>query len=217
VTAVTTWLDFIPDLIGGLGVSVRLTGVVLLLGLPLGLLLAVLTDSSSRVVRGITLAVVELGRGLPVLVLLLLIYRGAPQLDQTPGAMPSAIAAFSWSTGAYAAEIVRASLGSVPPGQMEAADALSLRRWDAFRCIVLPQAARLSIPPLMSLSIIVFQLTSLASVITVPEVMHDAYYTGSITFQYLPVFVAAAFLYAVITIPASALVARLERRLSAHL
>jgi polar amino acid transport system permease protein len=211
------WTEYVPELAGGLGVALKLTAISLLLGYPLGLLLVLTTDSSSKPLRGIGFVIVEFGRGIPLLVLLLIVYQGLPQVELTPTAMISAIAAFTWSAAAYSTEIIRASLAAVPRGQSEAADAAGMSDRDRFRFIIFPQAARLAIPPLMNLAVQWFQFSSLAYVITVPEIMQAAYFQGTVTFDYLSVFIAAAFIYAAVTIPTSALVTRLEARLGRHL
>ena len=212
-----TWFGYVGELLPGLVAALKLTGLSLCLGLPLALVLALLVDSRLRVVRWFTIGFVEVGRGLPLLVLLYIFYQGLPQINIVPSALPSATWAFTWSAAAYATEIIRSSLRSVPRGQTEAGSSLGLSERDRFRYILLPQASRIAIPPLMGLSIIMFQLTSLAYVITYSEVMQAAYFLGTTTFQYLPVFLAAAFVYAIITIPASALVTSIEKRLSKHL
>lgn len=211
------WTQYIPTLLEGLGVALKLTAIVLVLGYLLGLLLAQATGSRHTPIRASALTVVELGRGAPLLVLLFIVYQGLPQIQLTPTAFVSAIAAFTWSAGAYSAEIIRASLGAVPAGQREAATAAGMNDRDAFRFIVGPQAFRLAIPPLMNLAIQFFQFTSLAYVITVPEIMQAAYFEATVTFDYFSVFVAAGFIYAAITIPCTAAVSRLERRMSRHL
>ena len=211
------WTQYVPDLVDGLGVALKLTAIVLVLGYLLGLLLAQTTASSNRIVRVVALAIVEVGRGAPLLVLLYIVYQGLPQFSLTPSALISAIAAFTWSAGAYSAEIIRASLGAVPAGQREAAAAAGMGDRDAFRFIVGPQAFRLAIPPLMNLAVQFFQFTSLAYVVTVPEIMQAAYFKATVTFDYFSVFVAAGFIYAAVTIPCSFLVSRLERRMSRHL
>jgi polar amino acid transport system permease protein len=162
------------------------------------------------------LVLVEVGRGLPLLVLLYLFYQGLPQLSVVLSALASAVWAFTWSAAAYATEIIRSSLRSVGSGQREAANAIGLDDQDQFRFVILPQAARIAIPPLLGLAIIMFQLTSLAYVIAYSEVMQSAYFLGTKTFNYFPVFLAAAAVYASVTIPASALVTGIERRLSRH-
>ncbi|MBT4948951.1 MAG: amino acid ABC transporter permease [Actinobacteria bacterium] len=212
-----TWFGYVGELLPGLVAALKLTGISLGLGLPLALVLALLVDSRLRVVRWVTIGFVEVGRGLPLLVLLYIFYQGLPQINIVPSALASATWAFTWSAAAYATEIIRSSLRSVPRGQTEAGSSLGLSERDRFRYILLPQASRIAIPPLMGLSIIMFQLTSLAYVITYSEVMQAAYFLGTTTFQYLPVFLAAAFVYAIITIPASALVTSIEKRLSKHL
>ena len=211
-----TWFEYVAELLPGVLKALELTGISLALGYPLALVFALLIDAAPKPISWVVVAVVEVGRGLPLLVLLYLFYQGLPQLSVVPDAMTAAIWAFTWSTASYATEIVRSSIGSVPTGQIEAADSVGLEQFDRFRFIVLPQAARIAIPPLMGLAIIMFQLTSLAYVITISEVMQLAYFLGTKTFNYLPVFLAAAAIYAAVTIPASALVASIERRLSRH-
>jgi polar amino acid transport system permease protein len=211
------WAQYLPTVVRGLPVALELTAISLVLGYPLGLVLAMAISHKSRLAQGAALVVVEVGRGLPLLILLYLVYAGLPQLKVTPSAIVAASAAFTWSAAAYSTEILRASLGGVPPGQIEAAAATGMDDRDTFRFVVLPQAARLAVPPLMNLAIIMFQATSLAFVVTVPEIMQRAYYAGTVSFDYLNVFVAAAIIYAAITIPSSILVGRLEVRLGRHL
>lgn len=214
---VLQWTEYFPSVAQGLPIALELTAISLLLGFPLGLLLAVAVSSKFWLVRGAALVLVEVGRGLPLLILLYLVYAGFPQLGLTPTAIVAASSAFTWSAAAYSTEILRASLGSIPPGQGEAAAAVGMSDQDSFRFVVLPQAVRLALPPLMNLAIIMFQATSLAFVVTVPEIMQRAYFVGTVSFDYLNVFVAAAILYSVITIPSSILVGLLEKRLGRHL
>lgn len=211
-----TWWGYVLELLPGVATALELTGISLAFGFPLALLCAGLIDNAPKPVSWVVVAVVEVGRGVPLLVLLYLFYQGLPQLSVVPSAMTAAIWAFTWSTASYATEIMRSALQSVPEGQLEAAHSVGLERRDRFVFIVLPQAARIAIPPLMGLAIIMFQLTSLAYVITVSEVMQMAYFLGTKTFNYLPVFLAAAAIYAAVTIPASAAVSLIERRLSRH-
>lgn len=211
-----TWIGYVIELLPGLETALQLTGIALVLGYPLALVFALLLDSRFRALRWMTLLFVELGRGIPLLVLLYIFYQGLPQISIVPSAFTAAIWAFTWSTAGYATEIIRSALHSVPSGQLEAADAVGLSEGDRFRFVLIPQAARIAIPPLLGLAIIMFQLSSLAYVITVSEVMQSAYFLGTKTFNYLPVFLAAAAVYAAITIPASAAVASIERRLGRH-
>lgn len=211
-----TWLGYAAELLPGLGVAMQLTGISLALGFPLALIFAVAIDSLPKPLNWIVVGVVEIGRGVPLLVLLYIFYQGLPQIDIVPSAMVAAVSAFTWSTASYATETIRSSIQSVPNGQSEAASAAGLSGMDSFRFVIAPQAARIAIPPLMGLAIIMFQLSSLAYVITISEVMQSAYFLGTKTFNYLPVFLAAAAIYASITIPASAFVTAVEKRLAKH-
>lgn len=211
-----TWIGYAQQLLPGLWRALQLTAVALVLGYPLAFVLALLVDSKVRIIRWVALVVVELGRGIPLLVLLYIFYQGLPQIAIVPSAFVAAVWAFTWSTAGYATEIIRSSLSSVPGGQTEAASAIGLSDRDRFRFVVVPQAARIALPPLLGLAIIMFQLTSLAYVIAYSEVMQAAYFLGTKTFNYLAVFLAAAAVYAAVTIPASALVSSIERRLARH-
>jgi polar amino acid transport system permease protein len=210
------WGQDLPDLLHGLGVALELTGLSLLIGFPGGLLTALLVSSRRRLARLVGLTIVEIGRGLPLLVLLYIVYQGLPQINLSLTNFVSAVAAFAWSTAAYSSEMFRASLNALPKGQTEAALASGMGQVDTFRFVLLPQALRIAIPPLLNLAVQIFQATSLAYVITVPEIMQHAYFIGTVSFLYLNVFLLAGLLYAAVTLPSSALIARLERRLSRH-
>jgi polar amino acid transport system permease protein len=210
------WGGDLPDLLHGLVVALELTGLSLLIGFPGGLLTALMVSSRNRAAGLLGLAIVEVGRGLPLLVLLYIVYQGLPQVHLSLTNFLSAVAAFAWSTAAYSSEMFRASLNALPKGQREAALATGMGQVDTFRFVLLPQALRIAIPPLLNLAVQIFQATSLAYVITVPEIMQHAYFIGTVSFLYLNVFLLAGLLYAAVTLPSSALIARLERRLSRH-
>lgn len=205
------------ELFEGLLNSILLTVASLAIGYPLAVVLAVCVMAPSRWVRRTGLVIVEIGRGLPLLVLLQLIYFGLPDAGLTLGVTAAAVAGLAFQTAAYGSEIMRASLEAVPQGQHEAASAAGLSAAASFWTIVLPQGIRIAIPPMLSIGLTVFLATSLAFVITAPELMSKAYGYGSSTFQYLEVFVLAGLMYAAIALPASAAVALLERRLGRHL
>ena len=207
------WPRYIPDLLPGLGIALLLTLFACAIGYPIGLLLALATDTKIAVLRYAVLTIVEVGRGLPILVLLYLVYQGLPQVDIVLDALPSAVLVLTWSSAAYSAEMIRASIASVPRGQFEASLAVSLSQRDLYLYIVLPQASRIAIPPLVNLTITMFHATSLTTVITVAEIMHAAYFHGSITFQYMTVYFAAAVVYAAIAIPGALFAGWLERRI----
>jgi polar amino acid transport system permease protein len=211
------WGQDLPELLRGLSVALQLTGLALVLGFPGGLLTALLVSRRNRLAKLAGLVIVEVGRGLPLLVLLYLVYQGLPQIHLSLTNFLSAVAAFAWSTAAYSSEMFRASLNALPNGQREAALASGMGQVDTFRFVLLPQALRIAIPPLLNLAVQIFQATALAYVITVPEIMQHAYFLGTVSFLYLNVFLLAGVLYAAVTLPSSALIAFLERRLSRHI
>ena len=210
------WAEWLGDLGPGLVVSIELTALCLLLGMPFGLLLALMIESSNRALQGVAFLAVEIGRGAPALVLLYLLYFGLPESGIALGAFFTAVFSLAWTTGAYASELFRAGIGAVPRGQREAATTCGLTGWTGFRHIILPQALRISTPPLASLAITIFQGSSLAFVIAVPELMSEAYALGASTFQYLSIFCLTAVMYGVVTLTALGFVRLLERRLNRH-
>lgn len=210
------WSNSFPVLLRGYWISLQVTGASLILGIPLGLLLALAVQSRRRAVRMPALVVVEVGRGAPLLVLLQFVYFGLPSVGLTLSGFISAALAFAWCTGAYTSEIIRAGLEAVPHGQKEAAEALGFRRSDALRFVILPQGLRVSIPALLGFSILMLQASSLCFAISLPELLSKAYQIGLSTFRYMPLLVLAAALYAAVCIPATLVVGVLERRMGRH-
>ncbi|MFC0805243.1 amino acid ABC transporter permease [Ensifer sp. P24N7] len=206
---VSSWL---PDLLGGLSISLQVTALSLLIGIPFGLVLALGVLAKSRMVKSLSLFLVEIGRGAPALVLLQFIYFGLPTTGLTLGSYAAAVIALAWNTGAYTSEIIRASLQSVAHGQREAAAALGLNRLDELRYVLLPQGLRVALPALLGFSILIFQGTSLCFTIALPELVSRAYEIGSTTFRYFPALLSAGALYASISIPAALLVNHVEKR-----
>ncbi len=206
---IVTWA---PDLLSGFSVSLGVTALSLLFGIPLGLVLALGVTAQSQAIRWPALFLVEVGRGAPALVLLQFIYFGLPAAGFTIESVPAAVLALAWNTGAYTSEIIRASLLSIAHGQREAAEALGFSRIDELRFVLLPQALRVALPPLLGFSILIFQGTSLCFTIALPELVSHAYEIGSTTFRYLPALLCAGVLYACVSIPAALLVGHIERR-----
>ncbi|MCW2500317.1 MAG: amino acid transporter [Frankiales bacterium] len=199
------WQNFLPDFLPGLWVTVKLTVSSLCVGLPLGVLLATGTTARGRAVRWVALTLVELGRGAPGLIVLYLVYYGLPQVGLTLENFLAATVALGISTGAYTSEIIRAGLNAVPRGQREAARALGLSPFKELRLVVLPQALRIVIPPLVGFAIVLYQGTSLAFAISTPELLSRAYNAASISFQYTAALTLAGVMYAVLSLTAVAL------------
>jgi polar amino acid transport system permease protein len=206
------WPEWIDELLGGLFTSVKLTIAILAVGLPAGLLLALGVSSSARPVRWLAVVIVEIARGVPALVLIYLVYFGLPQADLTLSAFAAGTAALGFTLAGYTSEVFRAGIAAVPAGQREAARAIGLSHAKELRFVVLPQALRISVPPILGYAILFFQATSLCFAIAVPELLSRAYTIGSSTFRYLSVLLLAGLMFAAVCIPASQLVDSLERR-----
>jgi polar amino acid transport system permease protein len=211
------WSHYYPNLLSGLWISVRLAGLSLLIGMPCGLLLALGASSKNRTLRIGTITLVEIGRGTPALVVLQLVYFGLPSAHLTLSSFIAGALALALTTAAYTSEILRGGLQAVPAGEVEAASALGMGQWDTLRFIVIPQGVRVAIPALMGFAILIFQATSLAYTIALPELLSQAYSTGSATFRYMSILALAGLLYAAVTIPASWLSERAEKRQGRHL
>jgi polar amino acid transport system permease protein len=170
--------------------------------------------SKNRLVNAMGLVIVEIGRGMPALVILYLVYYGLPRFGVSLTNIASVIIALSWNYSCYCSEIIRAGIQSVPSGQLEAGQALGLDPRITFLRIIVPQGLKSTIPGLMGQSILAFQDTSLAYTIAVPELMKQAYSLGGESFQYLRVFVLAGLLYAAVTLPSTWITMWAERRIN---
>lgn len=216
MTWLTEWADYLPQMMSGLSVSLMIAGVSILFGYPLGLVLSLMVSAKNFAVRTLALAVVEIGRGAPALVVLYLVYYGLPKFGIAFESITAACLALTWNAAAYSSEIMRAGLQSVPRGQIEASSALGLANRDSFFRIILPQGMRSAVPGLMGVGIQVFQGTSLAYGIAVPELMKTAYNIGSEDFNYLQIFALAGLCYAVISMPATWITVFFEKRMARH-
>jgi polar amino acid transport system permease protein len=217
-----SWAEWLVDLIPGLGLSLGLTAALLAFGLPLGLAFAIGLSQKNRLIRMIAIALVEFARGVPALILLYLVYFGFPQFNFIIESFPAAALALGFSFAGYVSEVFKSGLEAVGKGQHEAATALGLSPWISFSKVILPQAVKIVIPPLLGWSINYFQATSLAFAIAVPELMSRAYVLATTNFTYLFVLSLAAVLYAVVSIPLAHFAERLSqgktlRRASANL
>lgn len=201
----------LPFLLNGLWITLLMTAVLAPLGLFLGLVLALASGLRHRALRGVVRAWVNIFRALPPLVLIIFVYSALPFLGIRLPALVAVAAALLLNCSAYYCEILRAGLGSVGPGQLEAARSTGLSHLQAMRYIVLPQAMKNVRPDLASNTIEVVKGTSLASIIGVHELLHMAGVARSVTYNASPIVLAAA-LYLLFLLPAVRLTGRLERR-----
>ncbi|QDE36024.1 amino acid ABC transporter permease [Microbacterium foliorum] len=206
-------VDYLPTLGEGLVVSLQLTALSVVFGYALGLVFALGVTSVRPWLRWPALVVVEIGRGIPALVVLYIVYFGLPALGVLFENFVAAVLGLTFTAAAYSSEVFRAGIQSVPRGQIEASSALGLPRLTSFVRIVLPQGMRSAIPALMGLAIMSFQATSLAYSISVNELMSRAYQMSNITFEYLTVYLITGLIYAAIAVPATWLSVFVEHRL----
>jgi polar amino acid transport system permease protein len=204
-----------PLLLRGLGTTAYLCALVIPLGLAGGLAVALLSLSRRRAVVWAAIVLVDLFRAAPPLVLLILLYSGLPFAGINLSPTVAVCLAFFCNTSSYFGEIYRAGIESVGRGQWEAARSTGLGAFQTIVYVVLPQAVRNVLPDLVSNTIEVVKLTSIASVVSFPELLYSADMARSLTFNSSPVVLAAA-MYIVILWPLVRLVSRLERRVAAH-
>jgi polar amino acid transport system permease protein len=196
-----------PYLLEGAWTTIWLSAVVMTLGLLLGLLAAVMNMSRSRVLQSIAGFYLWIMRGTPLLVQLIIIYIGIKL-----NVVQSALLGLSLNEGAYLSEIIRAGILSVPKGQFDAARALGMDYSTLMRVIVLPQAARVIIPPLGNNFNGLLKTTSVTSVISMEELLRRGQMLIQVEFRVLEIFIVAA-LYYLVMITAWGMV---QRRLEAH-
>jgi len=186
------------------------------LGLVIALGIALMRLSGVRVVSGIARVYISLVRGTPLLVQLFVIFYGLPSLGIKIDPWPSAIIAFAVNVGGYAAEVIRAAILSVPKGQWEAGHTIGMSRAQTLRRIILPQAARVSVPPLSNTFISLVKDTSLASLILVTELFKQAQKIAAFTSEFLLLYMEAAVIYWVICLVLSSGQNVIEKRLDRY-
>lgn len=191
----------------GLGLTLWLTAVVMVLGFALGTLLAVMRLSANPVLRNVSRGYTWLLRSTPILVQLLFWFNigalypqilGVKTVDLL-GPVTIAIIGLTLHEAAYAAEVVRGGILSVERGQIEAAESLGLGRWRRLRRIVLPQAMRSIVPPAGNMLIGTLKGTSIVSVIAVQDLLYSVQLVYHRTYQVVPLLLVATIWYTVVT------------------
>ncbi|SMH30827.1 amino acid ABC transporter membrane protein, PAAT family [Rathayibacter oskolensis] len=208
--------SFWPILSGGIVGTIPLALSSFVLGLALALAVALMRLSRVRVLSWIARFYVSVIRGTPLLVQLFVIFYGLPSLGIKIDPWPSAIIAFALNVGGYAAEVIRAAILSVPKGQWEAAHTIGMGRSLALRRIILPQAARVSVPPLSNTFISLVKDTSLASLILVTELFRQAQQIATASSEFMLLYLEAALIYWLICLVLSSGQGLLEKRLDRY-
>jgi polar amino acid transport system permease protein len=204
--------EVFPFLLRGLWTTIWLSLLVIPIGLVTGLALALLgTQTRHRWLRFSVVIYTDFFRSFPPLVLLILIYYGAPFLGLNLPKLAAVAIGFMLNNSSYFSEVFRAGIESVPSGQMEAARSTGLTRWQALRYVIVPQATRNVLPDLVGNGIEVIKLTTIASVVALPELLRVARDAQSLLYNPSPI-VLAALMYLALLWPLVRWLSRLEHK-----
>ncbi|MDX7763999.1 amino acid ABC transporter permease [Aeromonas caviae] len=206
--------SFWPLLSAGLIFTVPLTLITFVLGIVLGLSVALARLYGPAPLVMLVRFYVWLIRGTPLLVQLFLIFYGLPSVGIVLDAFTAAVIGFTLNVGAYSSEIIRATLAAIPKGQWEAAYSIGMNWPQVMWRVILPQAARIAVPPLSNTFISLVKDTSLAAAVTVPELFQAAQRLASVTYEPLILYIETALIYLMFSSVLSTLQDRLELRLA---
>ena len=210
------WSSLGPLFLGAIQGTIPLTLASFALGLMIALVIAVMRISPNKLASAVARVYISVIRGTPLLVQLFVIFYGLPAVGVKIDPWPSAIIAFSLNVGGYAAEIIRAAILSVPRGQWEAGHMIGMSRNQALVRIILPQAARVSVPPLSNTFISLVKDTSLASLILVTEMFRVAQQVAAFSQEFMLLYLEAALIYWVICLILSTAQTSVEKRLDRY-
>lgn len=223
---------FDKEIMAGLGRTLLLTALAMVIGLLVGMLLAIMRLSDNRVFQGASWAWIWFFRGVPPLVQLIFWYNLALLIPRVGVGVPFGPVFFSWDTNllitpfsaailglsltesAYAAEMIRGGIQAVAVGQTEAAASLGMTRAQALRRIILPQAFRILIPPIGNDTISMLKFTSLVSVLALPDLLYSAQMIYSRTYQTIPLLLVVTIWYLVLATVLTLIEHAIEHRLS---
>lgn len=204
--------SFLPLLEGAIQYTIPLTLISFTIGLILATLTALARISTVKFFQIIARIYVSIIRGTPLLVQLSILFYGLPTVGITLEPFTAAVLGFSLNVGAYASEVIRAAILSIPKGQWEAANTIGMSYSQSLKRIILPQASRVSIPPLSNTFISLVKDTSLASFILVTEMFRRAQEIAAFNYEFLLLYSQAGLLYWIFCFLLSLVQGRLENR-----
>jgi polar amino acid transport system permease protein len=211
--AVESFVTMLQFLLPGLGVTVSVTMIALVMGCCIGALMAVMRVYGGVVARNIALCYSMVVRAVPVVVIIFILYFVISEFIDLSPFMSGAVA-LGFASGAYQTEIFKGAILSIPTGQMVAARGIGMGRARAIRCIIMPQALRVAVPALINEVSLVLKDSSLVFVIGVPELLRRAQYASASTMEPLLAFGTAAFFYILMTFTLTKILETIERRFS---
>lgn len=204
--------SFFPILKAGIQFTIPLTIITFVLGLILAFLIALARLSNMKSINAVAKFYVWIFRGTPLLVQIFILFYGLPSMGITLDPFPAAVIAFTLNKGAYSSEIIRAAILSIPKGQWEAAFSIGMTKSQALRRIIIPQAIRVSLPPLGNSFISLVKDTSLAATITVTELFQKGQQIAAATYEPLWIYIEVAFIYLIFSTVLSYFQTRMEIR-----
>jgi polar amino acid transport system permease protein len=205
-------VEFFPILLNGVALTIVVTIGSLLLSTVLGLVWAMMRVSGIGALSAISAGLINVIRGIPIIVLLFYLYFVMPDLGVTLTALQAAILGLGIAYSAYQAENFRAGIEAIDKGQIEAAQAIGMGWWQTMRRVVLPQAVKIVLPPYGNIMIMMLKDSSQASTITVAELALQGKLIASSTFKNTSVFTLVALMYLTMSIPLILLVRHFEKR-----
>jgi polar amino acid transport system permease protein len=205
-------VEFLPILMNGVALTIIVTLGSLLLSTVLGMVWALMRVSGIGLLSGFSAGLINVIRGIPIIVLLFYLYFVMPEFGLTLSALQAAILGLGIAYSAYQAENFRAGIEAIDKGQIEAAQAIGMGWWLTMRRVVLPQAVRIVLPPYGNIMIMMLKDSSQASTITVAELALQGKLIASSTFKNTSVFTLVALMYLTMSIPLILLVRHFEKR-----
>jgi len=202
-----------PALLGGLGITVLMTFIIMAIAMVVALPIAFGRMSRNPLVRIPATIYVQVLRGTPILLQLFYLYYVLPFAGIRLDPWVAGIIGMSLAYSAYLSEIYRGGIEAIDRGQTEAALSLGMSRAKVMRVVVLPQAFRITIPPIGNIFVGLFKDTSLLSILTIRELMFEGQVLAATTFQHITIFTVIAVLYLAVCWPSAAIIDRFERQL----
>jgi His/Glu/Gln/Arg/opine family amino acid ABC transporter permease subunit len=212
MTYLELWRACRDELLSAAWATLQLAAGALLIGLVVGLLVALLRMNRSQRIRRLATMYVELFRGTPALVQLFILYFGLTAVGIEFSSFQAAMIGLGLNASAYLSEVYRAGIEAVPKGQFEAAQTIGMTRYKTMRWVILPQAIRVVLAPIGNVAISLLKDTSVASLIATPDLMLRAQDLSSVYFMPLETYLIVGAMYFVLCFPLSLAVRMLERK-----
>lgn len=188
-------INSLPYILTGLGLTLLISLVSMVIGLTISLFLALARASKKFWLRWPARVYISFMRGVPILIILFMLYFGFPFIGIEFAAVTAAIIGFSLNSAAYMAEVNRSAIAAIPKGQWESARSLGFSYGKMMRRIILPQASRIAVPPLTNVMLDLIKASSLAAMITVPEIFQLSRIVAGREMDYMTMFILVALVY----------------------